>query len=210
MNYVLVLLIFKCIICFVESSHFFGGSISAKFIADTGPTTLLLQYQMRLGWRRDFASFSPFCSQTQVNSGLYYNAGANLVCRANCFSTNIAAIKGYCIAFNVGDNWAYWEDIVNVTVVKNRQFVEGSYASGAWIPLNNPSSSGGNWEVRTRVDTTFRNDINSYNTCPTTIMPPVIKLRLGIRQDFAIPFSDENNDDVRCRQALCCKRRMCW
>ena len=33
-------------------------------------------------------------------------------------------------------------------------------------------------------------------------MPPVIKLRLGIRQDFAIPFSDENNDDVRCRQAL--------
>ena len=119
-----------------------------------------------MGWRRNAFTL---CTQVEINAGTIYLGSGGLTCSSNCLAATLCSIVGYCIAFNAVDNWSYCEIINTVTVYKNIQYIEGTFASGAWIPLNNPSSSGGTWEIRSRIDTMYRADIASYNSCPTTI-----------------------------------------
>lgn len=79
-------------------SHFFGGSISGKFMADTG-TQLVMQIQVRMGWRRDYTTV---CTDSLINLGSIFLGSGTIACTSNCVGS-LGNIAGYCIAYNIPD-----------------------------------------------------------------------------------------------------------
>ena len=85
---------------------------------------------------------------------------------------------------------------------------EVSYTGNAWgklvvygYNLTATVVGGEGWEVRHKLDSTVRNDTGKINSSPTTLMSPIVTLPKNIQYTIPIPFTDDDNDVIRCRWA---------
>lgn len=182
---------------FATASHFRGGSISWRPISDNN-STVTVEFRAYWSWRRSFSS-QTFCNATTISSGVLMGINENIVCRIGCAKAGdiIGTTLMKCIAFDANEDWLRGESIFNYTIPKTSDY-EASYIGSAWIGLN---SGGGNWEVRTMLDVTNRNDTGKINTSPITQVPLYIKMRKGFNYGYTIPTYDADGDFVRCRYA---------
>ena len=56
--------------------------------------------------------------------------------------------------------------------------------------------------MRHKIDSTVRNDTNTINSSPVTLMAPIIQLPEGIQYTINIPSTDPDNDYVTCRWSV--------
>ena len=63
------------------------------------------------------------------------------------------------------------------------------------------STSGATWEVRHKLDSIVRSDLNKINSSPVTLMSPIIELPAEIQYVINIPSTDPDGDVIKCRWA---------
>lgn len=102
-----ILLILKFYL--INSSHFFGGSISSKPVQDNN-LTVLMEFTIRFAYRRDFSP-STWCDQATIDDRVLFGPLANIICKKNCINIKTSDVIGttsiYCVAFSEQDNWSY-------------------------------------------------------------------------------------------------------
>lgn len=191
-----ILLVSIFLLKFCCAAHFRGGGITAKFIRDNGGT-VTMEFTERFAWRR--TTF--FCNDTTIsNNGLIGDAG-NVRTDVNWLVSKDETLfpsQVHCTSFSDIDNWSYGERTFPRDV-KKAQYVEAFYNGTAWITPLAGGSGAGPWEIRIKLDTTVRPDTGTVNNTPLTTMPPLIRLRKGVKYLLKIPTADADNDVVKCR-----------
>ena len=93
----------------INSSHFFGGSISSKPIQDNN-LTVLMEFTIRFAYRRNY-SYETWCDQTTIDDRVLFGPYADIICRKSCINIKTSEVIGtttiYCVAFSEQDNWSY-------------------------------------------------------------------------------------------------------
>ena len=108
-----ILLILKFYL--INSSHFFGGSISSRAIQDNN-LTVLMEFTIRFAYRRDYSA-ATWCDQTTIDDRVLFGPVAAIICKKNCIKTGetIGTTSIYCVAFSEQDNWSYgYKTFVNL------------------------------------------------------------------------------------------------
>jgi hypothetical protein len=210
-----LLLLFN-LINLIISSHFHGGSISYKPVKQVG-SNVEIEISTHFSWLRSRpSSLGPFyCDQPYINAKGVIGESYPLVCTIGCSipnlnltdtSNNLFTTSTICTAFSVAGDWSYGEKKTNILFPMSND-IEVYIFSSAWNTLvvaGNGSTnllSSLDFELKLTMDTTVRADTGNINNSPTTIMPPIIKLRKGFNHTIKLPVSDADNDIVKCRWA---------
>ena len=98
----------------LNSSHFYGGSLSSRPIDDQNKR-VLMEFTIRFAYRRDYRdslnNSVSYCNQTTINQRNLFGSNGLIQCRLNCLNKAIPEILGYttiyCVSFSEIDNWSY-------------------------------------------------------------------------------------------------------
>lgn len=197
----LLLFLFAALIQ-VDATHYRGGTASWKYISSSG-NAHTFQVTYKIGWRRDWDDAD--CDDSDI-------AGMNpmplypldewdaLVPGTNPRLANLHMI---CLAYDIGENWAYGYNTFTATVTATSPF-SIRYTRCCWIDnLALGETSNVEWVLRMfDIDWRTRSDTGTVNTPPVTTMPPVVTLYVGCPQTFTIPTTDDDQDEVRCRYGV--------
>ena len=104
LNTIFILLLNKY---FVFGSHFYGGSLSSRPVADNG-AQVVMEFTERFAYRRNYSA-ATLCTQTTIDTLTLFAPSANIVCITGCIRSNqvIGTTTQYCSAFSEQDNWSY-------------------------------------------------------------------------------------------------------
>ena len=216
-EYKLLIILFLNLFNFIISSHFRGGSMTYKPIRQVGTNNVEIEMSTHFSWLRSRPS-NPgvfFCDQPYINAKGVIGETYQITCVTGCATANLALTdttnnpfltSTYCTAFSVADDWSFGEKKTNIIFPQSNN-IEIYFYNSAWSTLvvagngsaNVPSSCA--YELKLTMDTTVRADTGTINNAPTTLMPPILKLRQGFNHTIKLPVSDADNDLVKCRWA---------
>ncbi|XP_048590560.1 uncharacterized protein LOC116611783 isoform X3 [Nematostella vectensis] len=189
--------VFLCLISAVSSSHFRGAMISWKPANASDITDKTVTIITRIAWRRSYSGCG--CDQNTIASGNLIGPSGSLTCRFGC-SGSVGSMRFKCTDYSEQEDWTSGQTIYDYTFPSstNPPLFQASFAGGDWISL---VTGGGSWEVRAYFNLTKRNDTGVVNSSPNTAMSPIVQLKHGCNHTIAIPVSDADKDEVRCRWA---------
>ena len=213
-KYILLLILYLNLINLIKSSHFRGGSISYKPIIQVG-SNFEIEISTHFSWLRSRTATPGlyFCDQPYINAKGVVGEAFPISCVAGCPTTALTDTSSiqfttstYCTAFSVKDDWSYGEKKTNIIFQMSKN-IEIYFTRTSWstlVVVGNGSlhtASTLDFELKLTMDTTIRGDTGSINNSPTTLMPPILKLRQGFNHTIKLPVSDADNDIVKCRWA---------
>lgn len=209
MNYADLLLIILCSRCFVDATHFRGGTITWKPMTNnitTGNPVSIMITQV-YSWTRSQIGCNSSMIATQwpmINLNSKAGTGAYLMCNDSCSTSggyigNEVPITGYCSDYSDALDLTVSQrsDIVNLTTDAN--FTATFSTSGGWQILALGSSVG--WSLSCVINLHARSDNGLINTPPVATCISYISVPVNVLQTIQIPVLDADNDVIRCRFA---------
>lgn len=205
-----IIIILLALIKKLQATHFDGGFMTAQPIKDYG-SAVEIEFTVRFAYRRDwtgvafsayFPSRSPFCDQDTISNYGKIAPYYDITCEVGCaiIGETIGTTEVICIAFSVINNWSLGENRFRFNVTKTSDY-QVLFTQISWRPLvvNTIGYANSDWQIRLKINTTLRSDINAINHSPITLVPPVVQLRTGLIYFLELPIYDADGDTVRCR-----------
>jgi hypothetical protein len=127
----LITIFFLLKIHFLNSSHFYGGSISSRPIEDQNKK-VIMELTIKFFYRRDYRdslnNSVTYCNQTTISQRNLFGSNGAIQCRLNCFFKNNPEIVGYttiyCVSFSEIDNWSYGSKVfVHISFLINKKLI---------------------------------------------------------------------------------------
>jgi hypothetical protein len=125
-----VLLVFLSLIYdYVQSSHFYGGSLSARPLIDQG-TTVMLEFTIRFAYRRSYTN-QTFCDDNTIRNNILFGPNFAITCDINCITKGevIGTTSIYCVAYSMQEDWSYGTKSFMTRALKKNQY-EVNYVGG--------------------------------------------------------------------------------
>ncbi|CAF1510665.1 unnamed protein product [Rotaria sp. Silwood1] len=198
-------------IFFVESSHFSGGTVTWKPIANTiTGSTVSVMFTQSYQWRLSTAGY---CNQTYIvnRSPLIPSMSGILACVSShtgfCGGYSSMSIFEYCTDYSTFLDSSSGQISTVQTITIGSQFCV-AFQSGSWIPVQVACASstgscyngGASWSIGTCLDLNIRYD-GVINTPPVATVVSPINVPVNSVVNIDIPVTDANNDVIRCRWA---------
>ena len=209
MYYADLLLIILCSKCFVDASHFRGGTITWKPMNNniTAGNQVSIMITQVYSWTRSQIGCNSSMIAAQwplINLNSKAGTGAYLMCNDSCSTSggyvgNEVPITGYCSDYSDALDLTVSQrsDIVNLTTDAN--FTATFSTSGGWQTLALGSSAG--WSLSCVINLQARSDNGLINTPPVATCISYISVPVNVLQTIQIPVLDADNDVIRCRFA---------
>lgn len=186
----------------INSSHFYGGSISSKPIKDNGEN-VTFNFTIRFSYRSSF-SHQTFCDSTTISNRTLIGPNYKIFCVYGCkyHNTVIGDTQIYCLSYSKEIDWTFGSRTFSYTIPKVNKYQVEFYGSD-WrsLVVFGYNRTGSSWELRHSIDSTNQSYSKKINSSPETLMSPVTSLPINDYHVIEIPYIDEDDDLVRCRWA---------
>ncbi|CAF0967799.1 unnamed protein product [Rotaria sordida] len=226
MNFIILIIIIYILTNFVESTHFYGGTITWKPTDNTTTgSTLPIIFTQSYQWRQ--SGPLTYCNQSYVlNHSPQIPTGiSKLICvtsNSSCGGYNALNISGYCTDFStildlsssqistvqnitIGSKFciafqgATWIGLQTVNCVTSASTTSNTTTIST-TTLSSCYNSAPRWSIGCCLDLSIRLD-GLINTPPVTNIISPINLLVDTETNIKIPVIDANNDVIRCRWA---------
>ncbi|RMZ94359.1 integrin beta A [Brachionus plicatilis] len=187
---------------FIDSSHFYGGSISSKPIKDN-VDNVTFNFTIGFSYRSSY-SYETYCDSNTILNKTLIGPHYYIYCVSGCDHayTAIASSEIYCLSYSKEIDWTFGSRTFSYTIPKVNTYQIEFYGSD-WgnLVVFGYNRTGSSWELRHSLDSTNNTYSKAINSSPETLMSPVTSIPINSFHVIDIPYIDEDDDVVRCRWA---------
>ena len=154
-----------------------------------------MEISFQISWRRSWSN-NKYCDSSTIASGTLigdYSANS-LSCYSGCSGT-VGSLRFKCTDFSISEDWSYGGNTIYYTFPASTT-ITIRFSDCCWV------AGFSSWNLGTTFSTIPRSDTNVINSTPRAITSPVVDLQEGCTHTIAIPVTDPDDDDIRCRWAV--------